>query len=140
MKWWDSRIFPIYFKRFYWTGYSQMKLTLTRLDVNDRGIFGKLECLDFSCVTLERHDIAVPTGTYKITLYESPKHGLVPLLNDVKGRTMIEIHEGNFEYDSKGCILVGERRVGNTIENSKKTLAKLVALFKGKEESWITIK
>lgn len=118
-----------------------MKLTLVRVDANDRGLFGKLKTDGFECVTLERHDIAVPCGTYKVTLYQSPSHGLVPLLNGVIGRSMIEIHEGNFEWNSKGCILVAQRRNGDCIENSRVTLKKLVELLKAeKGDSWITIR
>lgn len=118
-----------------------MKLTLVRVDANDRGLFGKLITDGFECVTLERHDIAVPCGTYRVTLYQSPSHGLVPLLHDVPGRSMIEIHEGNFEWNSKGCILVAARRNGDCIENSRVTLRKLVAILTlAKDDSWIEIR
>src|SRR5690348_12148726 len=98
------------------TGYKQMKLTIVRVDYTDHGIFGHLTCDSnlFNCLTLERHDIDIPAGTYGITLYNSPEHGIVPLVNGVKGRSMIEIHEGNWESNSKGCILVGKDRM--TIE------------------------
>ena len=110
-----------------------MKLILIRLDATDHGIFGKLEAGDFSCSTLERHDIAIPEGNYKIEMYQSPTHGLIPLLKNVPGRDMIEIHEGNFEYNSKGCILVGKSRawIGGVegINASKDTLKQLTQLI-----------
>lgn len=49
----------------------------------------------------------IPTGEYKVTLFNSPRHGRVPLLHDVKGYSMVEIHKGNFAEDSLGCLLVG---------------------------------
>lgn len=127
------------------TGYKQMKLFLTRNDVTDHGLFGHLvaDSGNFDCVTLERHDIDIPTGTYKMTLYNSPEHGLTPLLHDVPGRSMIEIHEGNWEFNSKGCILVGSFRdaLDNTmIDNSKDTKNKLVALLQGCDDICIAVR
>ncbi len=124
-----------------------MQINLTRLDCTQEGIFGHItvEGSLFNCVTLERHDIAIPVGSYKISLYNSPVHGLVPLLHDVPGRDMIEIHEGNFEHNSKGCILVGEKRAliegKEAIANSKKTLLALVTLIRigGRDSSEISI-
>lgn len=112
------------------TGYTL--ITLCRLDITDHGVFGHLEMDGFECVTLERHDVDIPTGTYKVTLYDSPEHGRVPLLHDVINRTMIEIHEGNFEHNSKGCILVGQSRQDidkdgfDDITNSKATLKQML--------------
>lgn len=116
-----------------------MLLKLTRLDVTDHGIFGKLETEGLSCVTLERHDIAIPVGSYKLVLYTSPEHGLVPLLQNVPNRSMIEIHEGNFEHNSKGCILVGRTRTiiegQAAISQSKDTLKQLVQLLQQCQEA-----
>ncbi len=51
---------------------------------------------------------AVPAGTYRITLYYSPRHRrTVPLLHDVPGFSYVEIHPGNYPEDSEGCILPG---------------------------------
>lgn len=117
-----------------------MKLKLVRLDMTDQGLFGHLEAPGFECVTLERHDIHIPTGTYKITLYDSPTFKrTVLLLHDVPGRSDIEIHAGNWEHNSKGCVLVGEKRVGFSIENSRVTLDKLISLVKGHDDVTITI-
>ena len=132
---------------FNWTGYKQMKLTLIRVDVTDHGIFGHLSCDGdpFNCLTLERHDIDIPCGTYRVTLYNSPEHGVVPLLNDVPNRSMIEMHEGNFEENSKGCILVGKDRTTimgkDAISNSKDTLKELMTVLnKNYKDISITIR
>ena len=79
--------------------------------------------------TLERPDEAqnnaqapfcIPEGTYKVLLQKSPRFGFVtPHLQDVPGRTMIEIHPGNFPKDTEGCILVGESYGLNYLNNSK---------------------
>lgn len=124
------------------TGYKQMKLFLTRLDATDHGIFGHLTCDGdpFNCVTLERHDISIPVGTYKVTLYQSPTKGLVPLLHDVPNREMIEIHWGNYETDSLGCILVGMERDGFAIDSSKSAFQSLMNVLNGCDDISITIK
>lgn len=125
------------------TGYKQMKIFIKRLDVTDHGIFGHLtmDGSGFNCVTLERHDIAIPTGTYKVTLYNSPDHdnALVPLLHDVPGRSFIEIHWGNWESNSKGCILVGKERDGWAIDASKDAFDDLMLQLKDCDDIWVVI-
>jgi hypothetical protein len=53
----------------------------------------------------------IPAGEYRVTLYHSPHFGrLMPLLEDVPGRSGIEIHWGNFVRDFEGCIGLGGTR------------------------------
>lgn len=107
------------------TGYTLIHLK--RIDATDHGVFGHLEWDNFDCVTLERHDTLIPEGTYKVTLYDSPKNGCkVPLLS-VPGRTMIEIHPANWEKQLEGCIAVGENREGYAIEHSKDTFHQMMS-------------
>jgi hypothetical protein len=50
----------------------------------------------------------ITAGTYHVKKGYSPKHGrIVPILQDVPGHTMIEMHIGNDAEDTLGCILVG---------------------------------
>lgn len=101
---------------------------------------GRLRCGDFRCFTLElpwmdnqRNVSCIPAGTYWAKLFESPRFGTVVLLEDVPGRSMIEIHAGNYTRDIEGCILVGDSITyldGDDIPdvtNSKLTLLKLLA-------------
>ena len=137
MKWNFSWAF-----RFFWTGYKQVKITIKRLDVTDKGIFGHLSTDNgFDCVTLERHDIAIPVGTYKAILYNSPDHNnqLVPLLQNVPGRSFIEIHWGNWEKDSKGCILVGTTRDGDAIDASITAFNALMLKLHDTDDITVTI-
>jgi len=103
---------------------------------------GRLECGGFRCLSLElpwlgnRKNIScIPEGVYNATKYSSPKHGEVILLKDVPGRSMIEIHAGNYTRQIEGCILVGDSLKyldGDTIldvTSSKATLAKLLTLL-----------
>jgi len=56
----------------------------------------------------------IPAGTYSVVPYDSPKRGYrVPLVENVPGRSMIEIHIGNFPHDTDGCILIGDKRIND---------------------------
>lgn len=116
-----------------------MIITLKRIESTDHGIFGHLDIEGFSCVTLENHLLNIPVGSYKVTLFHSPTHGLVPLLHDVPNRSAIEIHEGNWESNSKGCILVAKNRNGFAIEHSKETLKALVEKIKDADDVMLRI-
>lgn len=102
-----------------------MKWTLIRKQYREDGIFGELTSADgvHFLVTLERaYKITdehypksvefypkIQEGIHSIAMYASPKHGgIVPMLNskDDQGH-FFEIHVGNYNDDSDGCILVG---------------------------------
>jgi hypothetical protein len=64
-----------------------------------------------ACYTLENLSDAIPAGTYRVTIYESPKFGRpMPLLLNVPERSFIEIHWGTYPRNYKGCIGVGQMR------------------------------
>jgi len=107
-----------------------MNISVRRVDWTDEGIFGHLSMPGFDCVTLENHDLEIPTGVYPVVIYDSPKAGHpVPLLTKVPGRSMIEIHPGNVETDSKGCLLVGTHREGDAIVASRIAFSQLFPLI-----------
>lgn len=92
-----------------------MNLTLHRLPSTLSGTFGVL-CIDDLpvCVTCEdpwrqnaRNVSCIPEGTYKVRVRYSAKYGKHWHLQDVPGRDLILIHNGNTEDDTQGCILVG---------------------------------
>ena len=59
------------------------------------------------CDTLENADYLVPALIYKIQVSKSPKfQRLLPLFEQVPGRSGIRIHRGTKPEHSKGCILV----------------------------------
>ena len=71
----------------------------------DRGIY--VERLHYLCETLENADYLVPALIYGVTVTRSPKFKrLLPILNQVPGRTGIRFHRGTKPEHSKGCILV----------------------------------
>lgn len=91
------------------------------------------------CVTCEDEDrflekgaakvrgkTAIPRGKYKVELYNSPKHGLVPILRNVPGYDFVEMHGGNKDEDSLGCILCGQVCTSTGIAQCHDTIATLV--------------
>lgn len=91
-------------------------LVLTRTQANADGVFGTLmarsghvflTCED-DWKENQPGESCIPTGTYPIKRRWSPKHGgPVFEVENVPGRSDIEIHAGNTENDTLGCILLG---------------------------------
>jgi hypothetical protein len=70
---------------------------------------------------------AIPKGTYEVVIRRSPRFKRdLPALNGVRGFEGILIHSGNTEFDTSGCILVGDYYEGNEIRDSRETLKKLI--------------
>lgn len=104
-----------------------MNFKLIRYDYLKSGIFGVLLTDNFKCETLE-HAYAdgpnfvpkIPLGTYKCVRRLSPKFGYyLFLVTGVPEHDFIEIHIGNKNEDSDGCILLAEGREGGEVLNSK---------------------
>ena len=110
-----------------------MKLRLERIHFGETYTIGRLYIDDvYFCDTLEDkyRDLekepkvygktAIPFGTYKIIITYSPKFKRrLPLLVNVPHFEAIRIHSGNTEFDTEGCILVGENKVKGKVINSK---------------------
>jgi hypothetical protein len=74
---------------------------------------------------------AIPEGTYPVRLRWSEHFRQeLPHIDDVPGRTAIEIHSGNVPADTKGCVLVGERGPANDVSQSRTTLATLIQVLR----------
>lgn len=95
-----------------------MEITLTRTDQLFDGTFGKLQLPSFSLFTLEDdwkdnepQFSCIPAGRYPLRRRWSNKHKqeVFEVMN-VPGRSNIEIHPGNTEEDTLGCILPGTSR------------------------------
>lgn len=124
------------------TFYTNMIMTLTRLDSTDHGVFGHLTINGqaFDCVTLENHNLLIPEGSYKCSIYHSPRlNREVILLHDVPNRTMIEIHNANWEKQLEGCIAVGRERDGYAIDASQDTLEDLLVIAKKADDLAIRV-
>ena len=63
---------------------------------------------------------AIPVGTYRVHLYDSPKHGPdTPELLDVPGFHHVQIHSGNGPQDTLGCLLFGLTRTATEVQRSR---------------------
>lgn len=63
---------------------------------------------------------AIPTGTYAVRLYDSPKHGPdTPELVGVPGFQHVQVHSGNTPDDTEGCLLVGLGRTASEVTRSR---------------------
>lgn len=92
----------------------------------DRGLVSTMTLDEIKSIKIQ-NETCIPYGNYDIDLYNSPKHGyLVPLLKNVLGFDMVEMHIGNTKKDTDACILVGSSIRVNMVQNSKITFQKLM--------------
>lgn len=101
-----------------------LRLRLTRHYYSDKITLGRVECVDkdneFICYSMELskygHPSCIPEGLYRVRSYVSPRlknlgwtdaRATVWQLDNVKGRSNIQIHTANYPSELKGCIAVG---------------------------------
>lgn len=77
---------------------------------------------------------SMPTGRFLVTLYDSPKHGLVPLFHDVPNFTYTEIHGANHSSQLLGCIAVGKVRTADGVATCRPVLQRIVDLMQRAED------
>jgi hypothetical protein len=132
-----------------------MNFTLTRLAFIAEGIFGSLVSEDGSLefATLE-HAYKDENGNWKPKLYDGSftcvrgPHRLEGMAHDfitfeitgIEGHSNVLLHPGNKNADSAGCVLVGEKRVGNLIPNSRAAFSAFMAAQDGVDEFTLTVK
>lgn len=131
-----------------------MDCLLDRTDYTLDGVFGVLTSAagDHICYTLEHGYegeagpwAKLPLGTYTCQRGPHRLHGMVKdfdtfeVLN-VPGRTGILFHWGNYNKDSDGCILVGDKKVGNMVTSSRKMFAQFMALQAGVDTFTLTVR
>lgn len=132
-----------------------MNCELIRKPARPDGIFGemRLENGEHFGVTIEHafpdgsggFKPAIPVGTYTCTRYLSPKHGYeVFVLQNVPGHTFCEIHIGNFNRDSGGCICLGQTiqmmATQQMITNSRTTFDQFMQMQAGLDSFQILIR
>jgi len=91
-------------------------ITLTRTKKTAKQTLGELRSFDgkFGCDTLElpwkdnaRNISCIPTGNYICKKKWTLKFGSVYEVQDVKNRTGIYLHKGNYFFNVQGCIMLG---------------------------------
>jgi hypothetical protein len=96
------------------------KSTLGKLFIN-----GELFCdtLELPYINNERSISCIPAGRYKVRLRlarESATRDYLHLLvKDVPDRDYILFHRGNTAQDTRGCVLVGQSRKQDRVNNSR---------------------
>lgn len=101
--------------------------------------------IQFRCRTLEltwkknkKRVSCIPEGTYEVVKHKSPKFGDCFWIKNVKNRSEILIHPGNFHRQILGCILVGDdlkdidKDWKLDVMNSKKVMQQLLAIMPSK--------
>lgn len=88
-----------------------MIVRLIRKETLERAVFGELHVDgSFLCYTLEDPKDVFAGGNFTIIAYWSPHFSpklkmKVPLIIGIPRRRFIEIHPGNDEHDTAGCVL-----------------------------------
>ena len=131
-------------------------LALKRVARNDYATYGVFILNSQPlCMALElpwrdnQNDIScIPPGVYPCTLYNSPAHGEVYLLHEVPGRENVEIHPGNLDENTLGCILPGlycddiwsdkDKRLEYGVTSSKLAMNILKEKM-GKDKFWLNV-
>jgi hypothetical protein len=130
-----------------------MNLMLINKSFEADGVFGQLVIEDGQeiAVTLQHSYVAdggyvskIPEGSY---LCKRGKHQLAGMTHSfetfevegVSGHTGILFHTGNSNEDSEGCILLGEQRAGNVIENSRVAFERFMSIQAGIDEFTLTV-
>ena len=72
----------------------------------------------FFCNTLERKGYEIPALCYPVRVTQSPKFKrLLPIVQNVPGRSGIRFHRGTKPQHSTGCVLLPDREIENKLTN-----------------------
>ena len=108
-------------------------ILLTRISREGKAVRGCLRFEGQEIATLENADYIIPVGVYAISVTWSPRFKrMLPLVEQVPGRSGIRFHRGTKPEHSKGCILV-------SAANEQQITAKWLALQASNEPIKITI-
>lgn len=127
------------------------ELVCNTLEDRDRGLDDSMTLQEINRRKV-KGKTAIPTGRYEIVLFWSSKRknaryardGKIPMLTRVRGFSYIEIHSGNTENDTEGCILCGKNDVKGMVTNSVHWTTvvcnRIYEAFDRNEKVYITIK
>lgn len=86
-------------------------------------------------------DSRIPAGVYKCKPYSGTKYRDVYIVLDVPNRSAILLHWGNFERDTEGCVLLGNKftlKPEHAVLESKRCFERFRSLI-GKNEFTLEI-
>lgn len=108
-------------------------IRLIRANKDGKAVRGKMRVNGRDIATLENADYIIPEGNYPVSVTFSPRFKrMLPLVEQVPGRSGIRFHRGTRPEHSKGCILV-------STANEQELTAKWLALQASNEPIKITI-
>ena len=104
---------------------------------HEKSTISKLKAKGLELYTLElpwknnaQNVSCIPEGTYKYEVkYSSLWRREVIWLYNVKDRSAIQVHVGNFLKDTRGCLLVGMQAGKDSVGNSKVALEALLKVI-----------
>lgn len=97
-------------------------------------------------VTIENAAKRVQEGRYPLSLYYSMKnHRMVPLIDQVPGRSYCEFHPANFWRELDGCVAPGLERDGDAIVHSVAAFETLMKILKPQltahpQDTWLEVR
>ena len=96
-----------------------MYIRLYRNQSSGNAITGRLVINGrFFCNTLERVGYQIPALCYPVRVTMSPKfRRLLPIVQNVPGRSGIRFHRGTKPQHSTGCVLLPDREIENKLTN-----------------------
>ena len=131
--------------RFYQEPFDNEKQTIGQLYVvKDNAIIFDCYTLELPWLDNKKRVSCIPNGTYKCVKRVSEKYGHHWHVTNVKNRSLILIHSGNFYDQTLGCILVGKSLVDidkdglTDVSSSNPTMNKLRSILP--DEFELTIK
>lgn len=113
------------------------------IEDKDRGLSSSMPISEINRLKVQSQT-AIPTGVYGVLLNQvSPRFsqkemyksisGKLPRLVNIPGFNGVLIHIGNTEFDTSGCIIVGQNKQVGKVINSKETFFKLYPILQEAE-------
>lgn len=119
-----------------------MKVTIDRLTEGEKQTEGLLTVYNgeekiFNCYTLElpwldnaKRISCIPKGVYNVEKRQSTKYKHHFHILDVPNRSYILIHQGNYNWHTKGCILVGKTLTDINADGLRDTTSSVATMNK----------
>lgn len=109
-----------------------MQIVIKRMVFTEKATIGEMfidSAVSRECFTLEDMvrtgpkvpgKTAIPAGTYRVVIDMSTRFGReMPHVLDVPGFSGIRIHAGNRPEDTEGCIILGQGKGRDAVNDSK---------------------